>query len=146
VPASTAEYTINLIENDAGELLLLRRSAVNRIGAGLWCFPAGRIEPGETPEAGSRRELREEIGEAVALELRRRGGPLRDRFYGTGYLFHLFHYRFLGGEVRLNEESTEWAWVGREEYRSYPVMNGIDEDIDHFGIWPREFLNADRLP
>jgi ADP-ribose pyrophosphatase YjhB (NUDIX family) len=41
-------------------VLLVERS--REPSKGLWSFPAGRAEPGETPEENARRELREETG------------------------------------------------------------------------------------
>ncbi len=47
-----------------GRVLVQRRPA-GRALAGLWEFPGGRVEPGETPEAALVRELAEELGIAV---------------------------------------------------------------------------------
>ena len=71
---------------------------------------------------------------------------VRDTFYGGKYEIHLFHYRWLGGDIRLNEEHTEYAWVAAEEFRNYDVMDGIDEDIHYLEIWPDRYLRADKLP
>lgn len=139
-------FAISLLENRENALLFLKRAADARLGAGLWGFPAGHIEPGEGPEACALREIHEEIGGGCRILLLNRLGPVRDTFYGGVFEIHLFHYRWHGGVVSLNDEHSAYAWVGRDDYRAYPVMDGIDEDIAYFGIWPRRFLNADRLP
>jgi len=49
-----------------GQVLLAQRPPGAHM-AGGWEFPGGKVEPGETPEAGLARELREELGiEVVA--------------------------------------------------------------------------------
>jgi 8-oxo-dGTP diphosphatase len=52
-----------LIDPD-GRVLLAQRPADKAMG-GLWEFPGGKMEPGETPEDALIRELREELGIAV---------------------------------------------------------------------------------
>jgi 8-oxo-dGTP diphosphatase len=53
-----------LIDTD-GRVLLARRPEGKKM-AGLWEFPGGKLNPGETPEAALIRELREELGIDVA--------------------------------------------------------------------------------
>ena len=49
-----------LIDRD-GRVLLAQRPQGKSM-AGLWEFPGGKVEPGETPEAALIRELEEELG------------------------------------------------------------------------------------
>ena len=50
--------------DDEGRVLVQQRPA-GRMMAGLWEFPGGKVEPGETPEAALIRELAEELGITV---------------------------------------------------------------------------------
>jgi 8-oxo-dGTP diphosphatase len=47
---------------DADRVLLIGRRPEGKPMAGLWEFPGGKIEDGETPEDAMIRELREELG------------------------------------------------------------------------------------
>lgn len=49
-----------------GRLLLAQRVGPPEL-AGMWELPGGKIEPGETPAQGLRRELREELGVDTAV-------------------------------------------------------------------------------
>jgi 8-oxo-dGTP diphosphatase len=51
---------------DAGRVLAARRAAPQAL-AGLWEFPGGKVEPGESPEVAAVREIEEELGCAVAV-------------------------------------------------------------------------------
>ena len=49
------------LTNQAGEILLQKRPEGRQM-AGLWEFPGGKVERGESPESALTRELKEELG------------------------------------------------------------------------------------
>ena len=52
---------VGVISNDRGEILIDRRLELGEMG-GLWEFPGGKIEDGETVEDCVKREIQEELG------------------------------------------------------------------------------------
>lgn len=79
---------------------------------GLWQNPGGKLEPGEAPNAGANRELKEETG-LVRLFL-----PSRNFITTLGknvrghYLFHWFYTTLRGDEIMQQIEPTQnTLWV-----------------------------------
>ncbi len=68
VPPDAVHVVAAVIANSAGHVLISRRHAGAHQG-GLWEFPGGKVERGETAPEALRRELREELG-LVARRLR----------------------------------------------------------------------------
>jgi len=90
-----------------GKLLLVRRPEGALLG-GLWEFPGGRLEPGEAPEAGLSRTLKERFALAV-----RPGAPLAPvahAFTHRKVTLHPFACRAPRGAVRPLFH-TEHRWV-----------------------------------
>jgi 8-oxo-dGTP diphosphatase len=67
---AAVDVVAGVITDARGRILLARRTE-GRDLAGLWEFPGGKREPGETPEAALARELHEELGIAIDI-----GAPL----------------------------------------------------------------------
>ena len=109
---------VALVDVD-GRVLLAQRPEGKSM-AGLWEFPGGKVEPGETPENALVRELHEELGiETWSSCL----APLT--FASHGYeTFHLlmplFVCRKWNGQVRGREGQT-LAWARPAELRNYPM-------------------------
>ena len=59
--SGVVEVVAGVIRDKSGRVLLARRTE-GRDLAGLWEFPGGKREPGETPEGALARELHEELG------------------------------------------------------------------------------------
>jgi A/G-specific adenine glycosylase len=63
-PVPEVQVAVAVIEREDGQLLIQRRPPTGLLG-GLWEFPGGKIEAGESPHEACIREVREELGVEV---------------------------------------------------------------------------------
>lgn len=66
-PIPHHDIAVGVVFNEAGEVLIQRRPENAMLG-GLWEFPGGKREPGESLEETCRRELQEELQIEVSVE------------------------------------------------------------------------------
>ena len=109
---------VALIDVD-GRILLAQRPEGTSL-AGLWEFPGGKVELGETPEAALIRELREELGidtKESCLAPLTFASHSYDDFH---LLMPLFACRRWQG-IPTPREGQTLAWVRAADLRNYPM-------------------------
>lgn len=109
---------VALIDID-GRILLAQRPEGKNM-AGLWEFPGGKVETGETPEVALIRELQEELGidtwESCLAPLTFASHTYED-FH---LLMPLFACRKWKGTPKSNE-GQRLAWARTSELKNYPM-------------------------
>ena len=107
----------------AGRFLLVERG--REPSKGLFAFPGGRLEPGETPEEAARRELFEETGLTAGelrlwriIDLR---GPERED--GPIYRLHVFLGHSVDGAAAAADDAASLGWYSLDEMRGLPITD-----------------------
>lgn len=107
-----------LIDID-GRVLLARRPEGKKL-AGLWEFPGGKMNPGETPEAAVIRELKEELGIDVTAACLAPFAFASHDYESFHLLMPLFLCRRWRGVPRARENQT-LAWVRAAKLMEYEM-------------------------
>jgi len=127
-----------------GRTLLVRRS--NPPDAGLWGFPGGKIEYGETIRAAALRELMEETGiRAEARETvatldafdRSDGGDIRHHFILIAVRCH-----WLSGLPSPGDDAMEAAWFPIADLHA--GRNDMSADVDKVARLAEELVLKDQ--
>ncbi|WP_198246531.1 Nudix family hydrolase [methane-oxidizing endosymbiont of Gigantopelta aegis] len=119
---------VGVIERHDGHVLIAKRHAAAHQG-GLWEFPGGKREAGETIEQALQRELAEELGIAV-----RHSEPLIKipyQYHDRSVLLDVWRVKEFTGKAS-GREGQDIAWVNRHDLLEYdfpaanrPIINAI---------------------
>ncbi|NCO11235.1 hypothetical protein CO038_01905 [Candidatus Pacearchaeota archaeon CG_4_9_14_0_2_um_filter_39_13] len=115
---------------DSGNLLVLKRLSKEHM-PGIWEPPGGRLNEGEDPFLGLKREVMEEAGLDVEI-----GDVMSVRYFtrqdGQKILMLTFLCTPLSKEVRLSDEHSEFRWIDLNE------DEGLDEFLGQDGFYRKE--------
>ncbi|MFM2294826.1 MAG: Mutator MutT protein [Verrucomicrobiota bacterium] len=136
--------TKNLVEVSAallfhdGKLLIAQRHAHAHLG-GLWEFPGGKREPGETAEQCLVRELREELGVEVSV-----GALVAELTHA--YAEKSVHLKFFACSLRSGEprplDCAAVKWVTRDQLAAHEFPAADAQLLTRLGapseLWPSD--------
>jgi 8-oxo-dGTP diphosphatase len=112
---------VAVIWDRAGQILIDRRKVGGTMG-GLWEFPGGKIEPGETVEECIVREIWEELAIEITV-----GEHLIsiDHTYPTFHLSAIVHHcqHISGVPQPIESEEIRWVKVGDLDSYQFPAAN-----------------------
>lgn len=110
---------------DADNRILLAQRPEGKAMAGLWEFPGGKVEPGETPEESLVRELAEELGVTATIPCL---APLTfashtyDNFHLLMPLYICRRYEAPAGlGTNIGKENQALKWVRAKDLRDYSM-------------------------
>lgn len=109
---------VALVDRDGRVLVAQRPPGKNM--AGLWEFPGGKIETGETPEAALIRELKEELGIDTAASCLAPLTFASHRYEAFHLMMPLYVCRVWQGHA-IGKEGQKLAWVYPRELSDYPM-------------------------
>ncbi|NDC88768.1 MAG: (deoxy)nucleoside triphosphate pyrophosphohydrolase [Bacteroidetes bacterium] len=122
----TVDVALALILNPQGRILIQQRSNEGMLG-GLWEFPGGKVEPGESTLAACRRELQEELGWTVdPIDL---GLMVPHAYTHLKVRLHVFEVR-VPSEQGAPSTPLNWRWVDKNELDSFAFPRGNRRIID----------------
>jgi A/G-specific adenine glycosylase len=117
-----------------GERILIARRPPRGLLGGLWEFPGGKREPGESLGECLVREVREELD--IEVEVGQLFTTVRHAYTHFRITLHAYHCRYLSGAPQCIR-CTAWKWVLLQELDDYAFPAANRRIIESLQTLPR---------
>lgn len=107
-----------VMEKDS-KVLIAKRKKNDTLG-GLWEFPGGKVEPGETPQGCLKRELKEEFD--IEAEIGQLISATTFRYFFIPIELLAYRVRHISGDFKVNEHD-EIKWVKPSDFKDHDLVN-----------------------
>ena len=111
-PTPHVDVTAAVIRRLRGGRMLIAQRPTGGMLGGLWEFPGGKVERGESLAEGLRREIREELG--IEIEVGRPLARVEHAYTHFRITLHAFECRLVNGRPRAIQVA-DWRWVRFDE-------------------------------
>jgi 8-oxo-dGTP diphosphatase len=124
-----------IVQNDKNEVLILQRAG-SAHADGSWCLPGGKIDYGDTVVESAARELKEETSldcDSLQFLFYQDSLPLKP---GSMHCINLYFECAVSGKVVLNNESSQFAWIGPSDLGDYDIA--FRNDVALIQYWEQK--------
>jgi 8-oxo-dGTP diphosphatase len=115
--------SVALVRGD--RILLVRRGRPPSLG--LYAFPGGRVEAGETAEQAARRELLEETGLTAGTLSPYREYLIEPEERPIGFRLQVFAGSYSGGDTRAGDDADAAGWFTLADMENLPIVKSVLE-------------------
>jgi len=138
----TRLVVVGLVWNPREQLLLCKMKSDRGVFPGEWGLPGGGVEPGESLSEALHREMDEELGleKFLAVPAYFKEGEF-DKLLPDGstrhehLIFFIYHCLTKTVEITLNEEFSEYCWVGWEEIYTINLNAETLDTLESMGLF-----------
>lgn len=122
-----------IIRRNDGKILVLKRSNKDDHKPGVWETVGGGMDKEESPQEALIREISEETGLLVNV-----GSPFNiftfKKDTGEFKVGMTFLCEYVGGEVTLSDEHTEYRWIDPKEFSEMESVASLHEEIARYAL------------
>jgi len=118
------EIDVSIAVINKGKKYFIQQRPSSGLLAGLWEFPGGKVEEGETPIIALKREIKEELG----IDLASAAYMLKVVHYYTTFKVRLHVYLCELGQNLAQAQGRKWVFA--KEFVKYPMPSGSAKIVE----------------